>query len=407
MSKIYIAALYLLFLSAVFLIPQVEHDVEVVNIEVPVRVFQDGKFVEGLKIEDFELLENGMSQTIHAVYFTEGGKIKSRDVMEPIVPALGRHFYFMFQMTEYHPRIPEALDFFFDQIFQPGDNLTVITTLNQYNLSPKALQIKSRDALVDDMQGVIRKDIQIGNSEYNSMLTDLQRIVQVINAASGGSVALTELGADDIGTSDETGLRYQLPRYRETLEKIEEIRILDEQRFLTFASHLKKQTGQKIVFFFYQREFRPEIQPSVLNRLVSLYQDQPDVIAQVQDLFQIYNRDINLRTELINQAFADSSILFNLMFFQKNLQNISGVNMREQSEDYFKIFSGIAQSTGGTVDSSQNPAAAFISASERADQCYLLYYSSSGSSGGGFNELEVNIRGRDYQVVHRKGYFSQ
>jgi|GEM_PF-1555391 len=46
---------------------QLAHEVRVVNIEVPVRVFQGGAFVDSLKIEDFEVFENGVRQAVDAV----------------------------------------------------------------------------------------------------------------------------------------------------------------------------------------------------------------------------------------------------------------------------------------------------------------------------------------------------
>jgi len=54
---------------------QVAEQTVVINIEVPVRVFQNGNFVENLTIDDFEILEEGIPQRIQAVYL-----IKKRTV---------------------------------------------------------------------------------------------------------------------------------------------------------------------------------------------------------------------------------------------------------------------------------------------------------------------------------------
>jgi len=47
---------------------QLTHDVAVVNIEVPVRVYDGNRFVDSLTIDDFEVYENDVLQKVEAVY---------------------------------------------------------------------------------------------------------------------------------------------------------------------------------------------------------------------------------------------------------------------------------------------------------------------------------------------------
>jgi len=51
----------------------------VVNIEVPVRVYSDSAFVDDLTIKDFELLEEGISQKIEAVYLIKKMAVERSD----------------------------------------------------------------------------------------------------------------------------------------------------------------------------------------------------------------------------------------------------------------------------------------------------------------------------------------
>ena len=76
----------------------------------------------------------------------------------------------------------------------------------------------------------------------------------------------------------------------------------------------------------------------------------------------------------MGEDFADASILFNLIFMHKEPENVSGIYMREQSEDVFRTFLEIAQAAGGIVESSQNPVAAFKNTLKIAESYYLLYY---------------------------------
>jgi hypothetical protein len=184
------------------------------------------------------------------------------------------------------------------------------------------------------------------------------------------------------------------------------MRIVNEKSFLAFATHFKTLSGQKIAFLFYQREYRPELDSTTMSRLISNNQANQALLNQIQDLFQVYYRDINMDVERMKQVFADSSLMMNLLFFNKTPEQIPGVYMREQSEDLYQIFTELAQSTGGIVNSAQNPDAALRDVSDAADKCYLLYYSSPMSDiQSRFKNVRVVVKGGKYRVLHRQGYF--
>src|SRR5512135_3278117 len=51
----------------------------VINVEVPVRVFDGDRFVDDLALSDFEILENGKPQTIAAFYFVQKTSIQKEE----------------------------------------------------------------------------------------------------------------------------------------------------------------------------------------------------------------------------------------------------------------------------------------------------------------------------------------
>jgi hypothetical protein len=245
----------------------------------------------------------------------------------------------------------------------------------------------------------------MGGANYRSLMTDLKRLVTSISASGGETKVLSGLESDS--STSMFSLENLLVRYQETMEKMENLRVVDEERFLQFAQQLKKYEGQKSVFFFYQREFRPEISQSILNRLMSSHQDEPEILAQVQNLFQLYQRQSTFNTQRIIAAFADASISFNFIFMHKDPEFVSGVTMREQSEDMFNSFSQVAQATGGIVDSSQNPAYAFKHAAEIAESYYLLYYSPIDyKKDGQFKSINIRLIDKNYRLSYRLGYIA-
>ncbi|MFQ6070375.1 MAG: VWA domain-containing protein [Candidatus Aminicenantales bacterium] len=397
----------IIFLFATLnLFSQVEqYEVTVINVAVPVRVFDGGKFVSDLKIDDFELYENGVIQKIDALYLAHEAQISRSEEIKKYAPQVTRHFYLLFQLTDYDPRLAEAIDFLFTNVIKPGDTLTLMTPVKTYSLSQEALRSKPKEQISKEMQKIVRKDTKVGSSQYRAVVRDLQRLVSSM-ASSVSMTGMSEQEAEMAGSG--TSLEFLLPRYRSTLQKMEELRFVDQKVFIQFAQSVKRLEGQKNIFFFYQKEYRPEISSSVLNRMFSQYQDNPNIIADLQDLFQFYHRYPTINPTLVKMAFADASILLNFIFLDKEKKNISGVYMREQSEDIFKAFSEVARATGGVVDTSQNPSAALKKAVEASDSYYILYYTPfSYVKDGKFRTITVRVKGKNYKVIHRLGYFAR
>lgn len=383
------------------LFQQEQYEITVTNIAVPARVLDGDRFIDNLTIGDFELLEDGVPQKIQALYLVRNKILERKETLQEFDPSFNRSFYLLFQMTEYNPKLTELIDYLFNQVILPGDNLLLQTPMKNYGLSPQAFATKPKKVLADDMNSLLKKDIKNGNTEYNSLLSDLKRIVRNISGVSP---------MRDMEETDSTapmGLEYMLNRYKETIQRMDQNRLMDEKKILRFAYALKRVPGQKNVFFIYQREFRPEIQPMVLNQLMSMYQDDPNIMGDLQDLFQYYTRDISLNADIIKKAFADSSVNFNFIYMNKEPENVSGVSMKEQSEDVFRVFSQVAQATGGIADSSQNPVAGFEHAIKSSQIYYLLYYSPQNyKKDGQFKNISLKVKDQNDTVLHRLGYFA-
>lgn len=407
MKKILLVLIIFIVVAFMLFSQQVDqHAVTVMNVEVAVRVLDGNKFVDNLTMNDFELYEDGILQTLEAMYLVKKTRIAKEEARTKFYPSLTRHYYLLFQVTDYNPKLEEAVDHFINKIIQPGDTLDIWTPVQKYSLSSKALQSLSKEQIASEMKKIIRKDTQIGASYYRELMRDLKMLVRAISSATGAqSPTMTDMESDS--TSSMFGLEFLLPRYRETMSKMEGLRLFDQRNLIGFANALKEQQGENFVFYFYQREYRPEISPSLLNKMQSVYQDDPNIMGQLQTAFDFYHRTITFDAEKIRQAFADSSILFNFIFMDKTPENITGVHMREQSEDIFKAFSEAAKATGGIVETSQNPGIGFKNTLDRSDCYYLLYYSPKNYvRDGAFKKIEVKVKNKNYKLTHRTGYFA-
>lgn len=401
MKKIIIFAVFLIVTGFLFS-HQEQHAVTVRNVEVPVRVFTGKQFVENLTIDDFEIYEDGIPQKIEALYLTNKNDIARQEGLDSFAPQTARHYFLLFQIIEYNPKLEESIEYFFKNVILPRDTLTLMTPQKNYHLSSQALQKKKKEDIAKEMLKLLRKDTKISSSAYRSSMNSLRGLVSAI---SGGD-SMTSFDSSEV-TERGSSLGMLLRRYRNNLDKLESLRIVDQNVFIQFATKAKAIPGQKYVYFFYEREFRPELSTSVVNNLVSNYQDEPSVLADIQDLFQFYQRHERVNQEKISRAFADASICFNFLFVDRQERDAGGITMREQSEDFFAAFRETAKATGGYVDTSTNPSAAFENALEAGENYYLLYYSPSNYTGdGSYKKIQVKVKNPDYRVTYRQGYIA-
>jgi hypothetical protein len=371
-------------------------------VPIVVRVFEGNRFVPDLSLKDFAIEESDLPVSSEALFLVRKSTIERRDGRADIQPDLSRRIVLLFQLTEYDNKISGALEFLFLKELLPTDTLEIQTPMHNYKLTAAALAAKPRDVLARELSGILRKDIIEGGMAYNSALRDLKRSVRQI-----GRVGRTGLSDTEGEIDDGTSLEQQLMQYGEHLQQMESLRMVDENKLVSFAEGMKSLSGQKLVFFVYQREFRPEISPQTQDILVLNNQDRPDILAAVETLFSSYRRPINLNREPIIKAFADSGMSFNFLYMNREPERISGINMREQSEDVYKALSDAAEATGGVTDTSQNAAVSLASALTATESSYILYYTTSTAAPPGtFINLKVSVKGKDYRVVHRAGYFT-
>lgn len=106
-----------------------QEDVTVIAVEVPVRVLLKGKAVKDLTKEDFEIYENGKKQEITAFEVASRKIAISREVSEDElkIPPKPRLFFLIFNIFDYNEKVGDGIDYFFENVFQPGDRFIVLT----------------------------------------------------------------------------------------------------------------------------------------------------------------------------------------------------------------------------------------------------------------------------------------
>jgi VWFA-related protein len=381
-----------------------QYDVSVVNIEVPVRVYDGDSFVGDLTINDFEVFEDGVPQTIEALYLIKNAALERKEGGLSYVPNTGRTFFLFFQVYTPNPKIGDGIDYFVRNVLKPGDRLTVVTSLKTYRLKKEMLEDTPKDRISRQLAELVQHDTLVGNAEYLSLLDELKHMV------TAGGVDQTGARQPDLGLFGDGSWQEFLMNYRDIRERLDRVRRLDGERLLSFADYLKSTEGQKIVIIFYQREYVPMVDR---KRYIGLFESGEDILVEqdFKDLFDLYKRDQKIDTERIKRTFSDALISIHFLFVTTAPEHLAGTNeaaMEEHSEDLYSPFLEMARATGGLSESSSNPASLMKASSRAAENYYLLYYRpSSPSADGKFREIKVVVKNRAYRVLHRAGYFSK
>lgn len=375
----------------------------VINVEVPVRVFDGNVFIDTLGKDDFEVLEDGVPQKIEAVYLVKKAAIERKEESKKYLPDTARRFYLFFELTEYVPKMAEAVQDFVQNILAPDDTLMVVTPLKTYQMNEQALALKPREAIAAELLRLVERDTQTGNSEYRSTVAELTDLAKEIYRL----IRPRPEGGDRGLEAERRQLDEQIIHYSTLLDKLDTLRQIDQAKLADFARLLKKEEGQKSVFLFYQREYIPQIDPKVITEYMTYYQENTYVYQTLTNVSKFREREMSFDVDRIKELYSDASTSIHFLFLATPRENIEGVYLEEWSGDVFASFREMAEATGGFFDSSANPAPMFHNALQAAENYYLLYYSPRKieETETKFRKIEVRVKKGGYRVLHRSGYY--
>jgi VWFA-related protein len=369
----------------------------VVNVEVPVRVFDGDRFVDHLTIPDFEVFENGRPQKIVALYLVQKTSIQKEEAAVPApnkpAPNTVRTIVLEFEVLDPMPKIDDAMDYFFNEVLQPGDALMVVTPRTSYRFKPEALARLPRRVIAGQLKGKLRSDILAGATEYKRLLANIQDIMQM--PIADADLKLHLLNATVRQLRDRIGI--------------------NQASLRELAQTLKGLEGQKYVFLFYEKE---------LIKFASMGNFDAEALpAAEMNLADMTEADASRTSEVspkaVERIFSDASITAHFIYLTQSKMNAAGLDVeylrrdsdelrtKDLSDSIFGSLREMARATGGITESSGNPFSAFRKAVTASENYYLLYYSPADyRADGKFKEIKVTVKGKAYRVSNRAGYFA-
>lgn len=356
---------------------EIQHEAVAVNIEVPVRVYDGAKFVGDLTIDDFELYENGVLQTIDAVYLInktsakrEESRIDTQDSKKIFSPQLSRQFVLIFEVRKVFAEVEKAIWHFFNNVLVPSDKLIVGTPLKTYSFKANSWKYVSREEMANQLINKLRKDSLLRPVDWGG-LDDY-------------------MNYEDMNRSDMEDVFFGQ-------------RYIDEKNLFNIAEYLKSLPGQKNVFLFLQQELIDYAMPTATSSVTEMMSnlDYLTNLSRIASYGSVSNK--------IKKAFADSTILFNLLYLKDRKVVTSGslLSKVDLAGGMFSTFKDLSKITGGLTQTTGNAADSFEKAVDASENYYLLYYTPKDyKADGKFKRIKVRIKGQKYRIIHRTGYLA-
>jgi len=384
-----------------------QEEVTVTAVEVPVRVLEKGQAVRGLSRDDFEVYENGVKQEI--THF----EIISKKISPPeaaAAPAQERQtrkrlFLLIFNIFDYDDSVGEAIDLFFRDVFEPGDQVTAITEDMVLSLG----QAKKADELVLNLkQGLHKyKAISVQNTQrvFRELRYEADRLLNALRGTQADNFSL-----------DQAMIRF-FENYQNVWDAYRRQYLMPDVAFYqALTRKIRTIEAEKWAICFQQRDLFPELKSA--SRLETEIRNWVDSQVTPEDqikarMVQARQQDLQRRLalselvspDLFRDIFLNADVTFHLVLLKsfRTLQD-QDFELKEIAQDYEESFRKISRATGGYLALSNRPAEALLEAVQTEDYHYLLVYSPAGISAKQKREIEVRVKRSGAEVSFLKNY---
>jgi VWFA-related protein len=382
---------------------QFKAQVNLVNLQVMV-VDKDGNFVEGLKPEDFLVLDEGKEQRISQFDYIVHDKANA-DLITRSSPAYRRHFFLLFDLTFATAKgvvnaQEAALDFVNNQIL--STDLVAVGTFSAYqgfkplvNFTNDKIQLRR----VISALGLIKAGHLISDPngyDFESLIAELEH-----EATGGRQFAEAQSEADEILIEMLTSMK----KLDEQTYKINVSNFIAELDKLGAAFNLIR--GKKYIIYFSEGFDGKVLFGSSLKEL------DKDTDAFLRGRYQEIDSDkrfgdagIRTKMEKMLQNFVASDCIIQAI-------DIGGLRGEKAAGRFDEAQTGqgtlflMAHDTGGTLYKNMNDLnKALDDILQSASKYYVIsYYSKEIGKKGKFRKIKVQVNRPNLKVVTRKGYY--
>lgn len=370
--------------------------VSVTHVEVPVRVFFDGKPVDHLQKSEFKLYEGKKLQTVHGFYI----KRKKINLADSKPPA--RYFVLVFRVLDYHREFKRGVDYVFDNILRPDDQVLVFA--NEQTLFFKDL--KNRTKIRQLVHRILKEQAK---NARNLLTLYFQKVKDQLNytklelAFTGGS------GPHEAGRLLDNFLNRYLLLWKEYKRRY---LLPDLNTYYNFARHLEKIKKEKWAINFYQIELFPQLKFSgrmrkqiedFIDGLVTGRPEDQVLGRLLNDLLQKVDRELAVAQDFpadeVSKLFYKVDTTFHSIFMNTSEKDADeDLDIKRVATDLENSLREITEKTGGGLIATRDLRSALSEVSHKEDIYYMLTYRPEDPQQIG--KIRVEVNNKKYHVLY-------
>ncbi len=419
---------FLLSFSDASATPQekLQEKVSVVNIEVPLRVYSQGKPRAGLQKSDFRLFASGREIEINGFYEVHK-KLEITPAEQQLVEgrAEPRLFLLIFNISDYNLDMKKALETLFHKIIRPGDRVMVLS--NSFFFGDRI--IRDTSAEVEKINTILKLEARkiraslfsIENSVVHmaeNLQEELQQQVEGLNLFIMSQIDPAEF---------YSRMRRFYDLYLRYLKEFRTIYLnLDVDQYASMAEYLRRQKLEKWVLNFYQYGVFPKLKSSgLLGRFIqrqtaSMESGLGDQAQEIGRMFQDLLLDVE--TELfaggerpqtdLGKLFLDSQATFHTVLMnpvdRRNLADFEYVPIGLKSENLLR---DITDLTGGKTVRTNLAEEFFRQIAGSEDIYYVLTYAPDETLPKNRQKIRIEVNREGCRLIYddqqREQYFRE
>lgn len=381
----------------------IEEKVDVINIEVPVRVVYRGKLLSGLKKGDFKIYENGKIQQIHG--FNEyrrkiNVKETEFDIRLEKVIYQPRLFVLVFNLTDYFLKMDKGIDYLFEKVFRKQDRIMVLAN---YTFIPEKT-ITDLQTDKNQLKSIIKKECKTARVQVLKVFRDMDNQLQLLkNELNYGFISRTAVQVI-VSFLDKYLMYFRI--YKKSYL------IPDLDKYYHFARYLEKVKIEKWVINFYQLERFPKLRSEgpLWKKIEQQLGWNADGKRRLKDLLRRIDIELKVSTDFpvdqITKLFLKVNTTFHSIFMKPvNIDSSEDYEYNEINTDIENSLREITKITGGALILSNNLEKSLEKITEKEDIFYLLTYEPSDKQKKN-RKIKVKMKGKPYKIIYDKTVYA-
>ncbi len=260
--------------------------------------------------------------------------------VSPAAPAAPRNLIVFFEFLDNANGVEEAVEFVFERMLRPGDQLIIQSPMRTYGFSAATLS-QPKAELIALTGKRLRNDIARAAIGYKQVIRDLE------TAAAGIGEHAYPTGTVD--TNKDMNELFIF--YRQELGNLNQLRKVNADSLRKLVGTFRGHEGENHLIVLFEREFRPIPRREALNVLA----DMPVFAVQANELFATVNLNEVFDIAAMTEHFLGMPLTQHFVYVTSKHTSAGG-NLFENSGDIYSAFSRLAKATGGVTVTTAEPA---------------------------------------------------